>query len=125
MYPPVPDLTSDAVQARSDGALYYIIQNGIRWTGMPAWKAEHSADETWRLVSFIRRTPTLMEADMVSEPPASEDKPREAEGGRRMLPRSGVLGESTESIERRISAKKLVPAKPRQRDLETGAANRL
>ena len=76
MYPPVPDLTSDAVQARSDGALYYIIQNGIRWTGMPAWKAEHSADETWRLVSFIRKTPTLMEADMVSEPPASEGKPQ-------------------------------------------------
>ena len=38
MYPKVPDLTSTEVQRRSDGALFYIIQNGIRWTGMPAWK---------------------------------------------------------------------------------------
>jgi mono/diheme cytochrome c family protein len=64
MYPPVPDLTAHEVQARSDGALYYIIQNGIRWTGMPAWNEEHSPEETWRLVSFIRKAPSLTEADL-------------------------------------------------------------
>jgi cytochrome c553 len=72
MYPPVPDLTNDEVQARTDGALYYIIQNGVRWTGMPAWKSEHSSDDTWKLVSLIRKTPTLTEADMIVEAPASE-----------------------------------------------------
>jgi cytochrome c553 len=64
MYPRVPDLTSAAVQDRSDGAIFYIIQNGVRWTGMPAWKDEHSPEETWRLVSFIRKAPTLTEADL-------------------------------------------------------------
>ena len=71
MYPKVPDLTSTQVQRRSDGALFYIIQNGIRWTGMPAWKAEHSPEDTWKLVAFIRRAPTLTEADMKIEEPAA------------------------------------------------------
>ena len=69
MYPKVPDLTSTQVQRRSDGALFHIIQNGIRWTGMPAWKNEHSPEETWQLVAFIRKAPTLAEADMKIEEP--------------------------------------------------------
>jgi mono/diheme cytochrome c family protein len=72
MYPPVPDLTDAAVQERTDGALYYIVQNGVRWTGMPAWKDEHSPDETWRLISLVRKMPTLMEGDMVIERQTSE-----------------------------------------------------
>lgn len=64
MYPNVPDLTSPQVQKRTDGALFYIIQNGVRWTGMPAWKHEHSPEETWKLVSFLRKVPTLTEADL-------------------------------------------------------------
>ncbi len=59
MYPKVPDLTASGTQERSDGALFYVIQNGVRWTGMPAWKHEHSAEETWKLVSLIRRMPSL------------------------------------------------------------------
>lgn len=64
MYPPVPDLGDPAIQRMSDGALFAIIQNGVRWTGMPAFRQEHSAEETWRLVSFIRRVPTLAPSDL-------------------------------------------------------------
>jgi mono/diheme cytochrome c family protein len=71
MYPPVPDLTSAEVQARSDGALFYIIQHGVRWTGMPAWRNEHSPEETWKLVSFLRKAPTLTEADLPREEPVA------------------------------------------------------
>ena len=80
MYPKVPDLTSTEVQGRSDGALFYIIQNGIRWTGMPAWKEEHTPDDTWKLVAFIRKAPTLTEADMKVEEavPAMGEKPAPA-----------------------------------------------
>jgi hypothetical protein len=79
MYPPVPDLTSAEVQERSDGALFHIIQNGIRWTGMPAWREEHSPDDTWKLVAFLRKAPTLTEADLASHEPVatSGEKPRE------------------------------------------------
>jgi mono/diheme cytochrome c family protein len=77
MYPKVPDLASTQVQGRSDGALFYIIQNGIRWTGMPAWKKEHTPEDTWKLVAFIRKAPTLTEADMkIEEPvPTPGEKP--------------------------------------------------
>jgi plastocyanin/mono/diheme cytochrome c family protein len=58
MYPPVPDLADPAIQAFSDGALFAIVQHGVRWTGMPAF-ADHSAEDTWKLVSFIRQVPKL------------------------------------------------------------------
>jgi mono/diheme cytochrome c family protein len=64
MYPPVPDLADPAIQQMTDGDLFYIVQNGVRWTGMPGWKKEHSADETWKLVSFIRRVPSLTSKDL-------------------------------------------------------------
>jgi mono/diheme cytochrome c family protein len=59
MYPNVPDLADPSVQKLSDGSLFFIIQNGVRWTGMPAWKEEHTPEDTWRLVSFMRKIPTL------------------------------------------------------------------
>src|SRR4051812_41987820 len=64
MYPPVPDLTAPAIQQMSDGALFSIVEHGVRWTGMPAFRATHSADEIWTLVSFVRRTPTLTPQDL-------------------------------------------------------------
>ena len=69
MYPKVPDLASAATQNQSDGALFYIIQNGVRWTGMPGWKLEHTPEETWKLVSFVRHVPQISPA----ERPAHED----------------------------------------------------
>jgi plastocyanin/cytochrome c553 len=59
MYPPVPDLADPAIQAFSDGALFSIVQHGVRWTGMPAFQADHTADDTWKLVSFIRQVPSM------------------------------------------------------------------
>src|SRR5215472_6627563 len=58
MYPPVPNLTSADIQHFSDGELFAIIQHGVRWTGMPAFESEHTADETWNLVSFVRHLPS-------------------------------------------------------------------
>jgi hypothetical protein len=64
MYPKTPDFADATVQAMSDGELFYVIQNGVRWTGMPSWKREHSPEDTWRLVSFIRAVPLLSPADL-------------------------------------------------------------
>ena len=39
---------------------------------MPAWKNEHSPEDTWKLVALIRKAPTLAEADMkIDEPVAT------------------------------------------------------
>lgn len=54
-YPHPPDLRSAQVQNMSDGELFYIIQNGVRYSGMPAWALPD--DDTWRLVTFVRQLP--------------------------------------------------------------------
>ncbi len=60
LYPKAPDMRLPATQNLTDGELYYIIHNGIRLTGMPAWGEEHAKDEdSWKLVVFIRHLPKL------------------------------------------------------------------
>jgi hypothetical protein len=62
-------------QNLTDGELYYIIENGIRFTGMPAWGQGGPNDhETWHLVLFIRHLPHLTQdeiADMKNHNPRS------------------------------------------------------
>jgi mono/diheme cytochrome c family protein len=53
MAPPAMDLTSAHVQHWNDAELYWIIQNGVRLTGMPAWRSSISGDDTWKLARFI------------------------------------------------------------------------
>ncbi len=57
--PPAPGLTLARVQARSDGELKWIVSNGIRMTGMPAFGASRSEEEVWQLVAALRRLPRL------------------------------------------------------------------
>ncbi len=59
LFPKPPDMAASMTQELSDGELYYIISNGIRFTGMPAWGEEDSAEAIWDLVSYIRRLPEL------------------------------------------------------------------
>ena len=60
LYPRVPDMRQPATQNLTDGELFYIIENGVKLTGMPAWGGEHgSGDSSWKLVDFIRHLPKL------------------------------------------------------------------
>lgn len=59
LYPKVPDMSQPDTQQLSDGELFYIISNGIRLTGMPAWSSEDKPEAIWDLVSLIRRLPKL------------------------------------------------------------------
>jgi mono/diheme cytochrome c family protein len=59
LYPKVPNMTEATTQKLTDGELYYIISNGIRFTGMPAWGNEDSPESIWALVAFIRKLPQL------------------------------------------------------------------
>lgn len=58
-FPRVPDMRSGGTQRLSDGELYYIIHNGVRWTGMPAWGDADNDMDSWKLVLFIRHLPQL------------------------------------------------------------------
>jgi mono/diheme cytochrome c family protein len=61
MFPPAPDMRRVATQELSDGALFYVIEHGVRFTGMPAWGTGTADGEesSWQLVHFVRRLPTL------------------------------------------------------------------
>ena len=67
LYPPAPDMREEETQKLSDGEIFYIIKNGIRFTGMPGWGGED--DENWKLVLFIRHLPqiTPKELDLMKE----------------------------------------------------------
>jgi mono/diheme cytochrome c family protein len=57
--PPAPDLTLERVQRRSDGELFWIVQNGIRMSGMPAFGATHKERQIWEIVAFLRHLPSI------------------------------------------------------------------
>lgn len=61
LYPKVPDMRQAATQSLSDGELFYIIENGVRLTGMPGWGdgTEEGRRASWHLVHFIRHLSRL------------------------------------------------------------------
>lgn len=86
MWPKVPDMRLAQTQNLSDGELFWIIENGIRFTGMPAWGTGTKDSETasWHLVHFIRRLPKLTpeeleEMETLNPKPPSEIRQQIAE----------------------------------------------
>lgn len=85
MYPRPPDMRAARTQQMSDGEIYYVINQGIRLTGMPAWGTPGDDDrDSWELVAFIRRLPALTPAEVQSMKalnpvPASAAKERREE----------------------------------------------
>jgi mono/diheme cytochrome c family protein len=57
MYPRAADLTSPAVQQYSDRELFWIVKNGIRLSGMPAFGKVESDEHIWNLVNYVRALP--------------------------------------------------------------------
>lgn len=55
--PPIPSLASADVQSYSDGQLKWILDNGIRPSGMPGSKGTLSDEELWSIVVFLRNLP--------------------------------------------------------------------
>ncbi|MGH9204083.1 MAG: c-type cytochrome, partial [Vicinamibacterales bacterium] len=61
LYPRAPDMRLARTQGLSDGEIFYIIENGVRLTGMPGWSTGTPEGETssWHLVHFIRHLPSI------------------------------------------------------------------
>lgn len=54
MYPRAADLTSPAVQRYSDRELFWVVKNGIRLSGMPAFGKVETDEHIWNLVHHVR-----------------------------------------------------------------------
>ncbi len=61
MYPKPPVLT-EAARTYTPGELFWILRNGIKMSGMPAWP-DHSDDDLWDIIAFLERLPTMSEQD--------------------------------------------------------------
>lgn len=54
MYPRASNLASPEVQTYSNRELFWIVKNGIRLSGMPAFGKVESDEHIWSLVHFVR-----------------------------------------------------------------------
>ena len=84
LYPKPPDLRLPETQNLTDGELFWIIENGVRFTGMPAFSdgGEHGGtQDSWKLVHFIRHLPRLTAAERIEmeryNPKGPEDRAEE------------------------------------------------
>ena len=87
LYPKPPDMRKQSTQRLSDGEIFFIVKDGVRLTGMPAWgdAAGRDDQETWKLVHFIRHLPAIT--------------PQELEEMKRLNPVSHEEAEEKEFLE--------------------------
>lgn len=50
--PPVPQFFKDSPDM-PENQNFYIIQHGIRWTGMPAWSKTLNDNQIWQIITFL------------------------------------------------------------------------
>jgi mono/diheme cytochrome c family protein len=63
LHPDPPDL-KDVVNERTPEQLFWVVKNGINMTGMPSFAlAGVKDDELWQIVAFLKKLPTVSEAD--------------------------------------------------------------
>ena len=58
LYPKPPELAR-ASPRWSAGELFWIVKNGIKMSGMPAWAPTHDDNELWSIVAFLRHLPAI------------------------------------------------------------------
>lgn len=56
--PPLAELVD-----MNDAELFWVTKNGIRFTGMPAWRPSRTDREIWDVVAFMRTSPNMKAAD--------------------------------------------------------------
>ena len=105
LYPRAPDMRLPATQNLTDGTLFYIIEEGVKLTGMPAWGTgtPEGEDASWKLVHFIRHLPKLT--------------PEEIEKMEGMNPRSPEAADEEEEMRRFLEGEGPAPkpgAKPKK-----------
>jgi len=58
MTPSPPDL-AERIAYWEPPELFWIVENGIKFTGMPAWPARGREDEVWAMVAFLQELPEM------------------------------------------------------------------
>ncbi len=80
MEPAPPDL-EEHLPEYDARQLYWIVWNGIRYTGMPGWAGDHRQDEVWAVVAFLEKYRDL-DAPGYDRLAYGEVQPHDVPGGR-------------------------------------------
>ena len=98
---PSPPRLEDSVGDWSDEELFWIVKNGFKYTGMPAWPAQGRDDEVWAQVAFLRALPDMTAAAYADLALGSGvvDDGLEA-GGQSLAALDGIFGNALENCAR-------------------------
>jgi mono/diheme cytochrome c family protein len=96
---PLPTPLVRSGRDRSPGHLFWVVKEGIKMTGMPAWKFRMTDDDTWAVVAALKHLPKMSPRDYRALPDAQmkredPDIPAvaDAERGRQALQQYGCVG---------------------------------
>lgn len=56
---PEPPKLQKAVEEWKPAELFWVIKNGVKMTGMPAWGPSHSDQKIWGIVAFLEKLPHM------------------------------------------------------------------
>jgi|SRR3989338_4821859 len=86
LFPPAPDMRAETTQRQSDGALFYAIEQGVPFTGMPAWSTgtPDGERESWELVLVIRHLPRLTSEEIAEMETLNPKSPAQVERERQI-----------------------------------------
>ena len=62
--PPAPPLAD--LLDMTDAETFWVVKNGIRFTGMPGWQSSNTDPQLWDIVAFLKSTKDMKEADFVA-----------------------------------------------------------
>ncbi len=79
--PPAPDLAKTAGEWQPQ-EIYWMVKNGIKMSGMPAFGPTHDEEKLWNITAFVKRLPDMTaeeyrklseEAEASGNPPEDSD----------------------------------------------------
>lgn len=64
LYPKPPELYNKEIYEEwNEKELFWIIKNGIKLTGMPAYGPTHGDEDLWAIVAFLKQMPSISESE--------------------------------------------------------------
>jgi mono/diheme cytochrome c family protein len=64
LYPNPPPLTLDDVhKGLGDAEMFWVVKNGFKMTGMPAFEKIHTDNQIWAIIAFVRNLPNIYPSD--------------------------------------------------------------
>jgi mono/diheme cytochrome c family protein len=83
---PEPPKLQEAVDEWKPAELFWVIKNGVKMTGMPAWGPTHSDQKIWAMVAFLEKLPHMTaeqykEMDKMAGPDEDDEHHHDTDGG--------------------------------------------